>query len=100
MLILPLRRPTENREGHGVARKRVEIIIETERVVHISSPSKSIIFWCDACARRVPALTVDETALVLRLSVEEILRQIEDRRLHFIQTAASLTRICSSSLLK
>jgi hypothetical protein len=100
MLILPLRRATENREGAIVTIKRVEIIIETERIVQISSRSKSLIFWCPACARLMPALTVDETALALGASVEEVLRRIEAGQFHLLQTNAGLARVCSSSLLK
>ena len=83
-----------------MVRKRVEIIIETERVVHISSPSRSLIFWCQACARPMPALSLDETAAVLRTSADEILRRLGERRLHLIQMKAGPLRICSSSLFK
>ncbi len=83
-----------------MAGKKIEIIIETERTLHISSRSKSIIFWCDSCARSVPALTVNETALVLRVSADEILRKIEDRELHPVQASAGALRVCSGSLLK
>ena len=83
-----------------MGRKRVEIIIETERVVHISSRSKSLIFWCDSCGRPVPALTLSETAVVFGMRAEEILRKIADRELHLIQMAESLPRICSISLFK
>lgn len=86
--------------GAKVAGKKIEIIIETERVLHISSRSKSIIFWCEACARSVPALTLNETALVFRVSEDEILRKLEDRQLHLIEACARPLRICSSSLLK
>ncbi|HEX8176239.1 MAG TPA: hypothetical protein VF543_14070 [Pyrinomonadaceae bacterium] len=80
--------------------KRVEIIIETERIVQISSRSKSLIFWCVTCAKLMPAFTVDETALVLRASREEVLRRLEAGQLHLLGNNAGPARVCSSSLLK
>jgi excisionase family DNA binding protein len=83
-----------------VGRKRTEIIIETERIIYISSRSDSSVLWCEVCARRVLMLTAEEAAAVLRVSVEEILRKIEDGQLHYVQMRGSSLRICPNSLLK
>ena len=100
MLILPLRRWTENREVRGVGKKRTEITIETERILFISRRSNSYIFWCDRCARRVPALTLEEAAAVTRGKVYEILQKIEEEQIHCVHAPVSSLRICSNSLLK
>lgn len=82
-----------------MGKKRREIIIETERILFISSRSASSILWCAQCARRVLMLTVEEAAAVMGVGVDEIYRKIEARQLHCIQLPGSRLRICPNSLL-
>ena len=84
-----------------MGRKRTEIIIETERVLFISSRrSADTLVWCEPCGRLLPMLTAEETATVLRLSVEEVLRMLEDGQLHSVQLTGGRLRICPNSLLR
>jgi hypothetical protein len=99
-LILLLRRCTENREERGVGRKRTEITIETERIIYISGRSDSSLFWCEGCARRVPMLNAEEAAALMRISIDEIIRKIEEGEFHYVQLNGGRPRICLNSLLK
>ena len=83
-----------------MGKKRREIIIETERILFISSRSASSFLWCTPCARRVLMLTVEEAAAVMRVSVEEIFRKLEAQQLHSVQLPGSRLRICPNSLMK
>jgi hypothetical protein len=100
MLILPLRGGAGNREGCSVGRKRTEIIIETERILIINRRSTSSILWCERCGTPLPMLTLEEAALVMRVSVGEVLRRIEDQRLHCVRLPGATLRICPNSLMK
>jgi hypothetical protein len=83
-----------------VGRKRTEITIETERILLISRRPDGSIRWCDRCARRVLMLTVNEAAAVLRISVDEMMRKLEDQQLHFVQRPGERLLICPNSLLE
>lgn len=83
----------------GVGRKRTEITIETERILLISRRSGSSILWCDSCGRSLPMFTIEEAAAVMRVSVDEILRMMEDGQLHLAQMREGRVRICPRSLL-
>jgi hypothetical protein len=83
-----------------VGRKRREITIETERILIISRRSASSTLWCERCGRSLPTLSVEEAALVMRVSPGEILRQIANQQLHCVQLAGKTARICPNSLMK
>ena len=99
LLILPLRRETENREGSGVGRKRREVTIETERVLFISRRRNNQVLWCDRCAREVSMVTVDEAAMMMRSTSRTIFKLAEAGRLHSTETTEGRLLICSNSLL-
>jgi hypothetical protein len=83
-----------------VGRKRTEITIETERIIHISGRSDSSLLWCEDCARRVPMLYAEEVAALMRISIDEIIRKIEEGQFHYLQLSGGPPRICLNSLLK
>lgn len=83
-----------------MGRKRIEIIIETERILLISRRSESYDLWCERCGQSLPMLTVEEAAAVLGVHVDEVFRRIEDQRLHSVQMTGRRMRICPNSLLK
>ena len=82
-----------------MGRRRREVIIETERVLQISSRTGRSIHWCDLCSRQMPMLTVEEAAAMMGVSTDEILRKMMDDELHFLQTPGKIVRICPNSLL-
>ena len=77
--------------------RRIEITIETERVLSISSRFTA---WCAACAEMRVMVRVDEAAALVRVSAREIDWQIETGQLHSTETPAGLQFICLNSLLK
>ena len=78
----------------------MEITIETERILLISRRSDSSSFWCERCGQPVLMLTVEEAAAIMRVSVEEIFRRLEDQQLHGIKAVGSPLRICPNSLIQ
>jgi excisionase family DNA binding protein len=83
-----------------VGKKRTEITIETERILLISRRNGNCFLWCERCGQTFPMLTVEEAAAVLRVSRDELLRKLEDRQLHCVQTPAGFIRICPNSLMR
>lgn len=77
--------------------RRIEITIETERVLSIS---RRLVTWCAACAEPVAMVRVDEAAAVTGVSSHAIHCQIEAGRLHFTETPEGWPLICLNSLLK
>jgi hypothetical protein len=81
-----------------VGKKRIKIILESERVLVIRRPKDKPVLWCDRCARAVAMLTVDEAAIAARASSRLIFQWAEAGRLHFTETPEGRLYICPNSL--
>jgi excisionase family DNA binding protein len=79
-------------------KKRTEITIETDRVVVISRRNLSAQSWCGACGKRVSMITIDEAAMLARVSSRTVYRWVEDERLHFTETSDGRLLVCSESI--
>src|SRR5947209_15101331 len=90
----------EEKEKSLGMKRRVEISVETTRVLVISREQRRRIFWCADCAAEVEMLTVDEAAAVSSTDPRAIFRLLEDRKLHFNETPGSPILICPNSLFK
>ena len=78
-------------------KKRMEITIETERLLLVSNRNSPII-WCEACAAAVRMVTVDEAAAFTGESSLSIYRRAEAGQLHFAETLAGSLFVCLNSL--
>ena len=79
-----------------VARRRVEITVEREALV--CSPPPSFEAICAECGRQVVMVNPSSAALVAQVSVREIYRWIDAKKLHFIEAASGDLYLCAASL--
>ena len=77
--------------------RRIEITIETDRVLSIS---RRFAAWCAACADLTAMVRVDEAAALAGVSERTICWRMEAGQLHCTETPAGLRLICLNSLLK
>ena len=78
-------------------RKRTEITIETDRTFYISSP-RIVLSWCAQCEAQVEMLTVDEAAILRRVSSRAMFQRVESQQVHASENANGLLLICLNSL--
>ena len=78
-------------------KKRIEVTIETERLL-IASNRKVATIWCDACSRLVKMISVDEAAALTGQTERTIYGWVESGRLHFSETPEGRLRICLNSI--
>jgi hypothetical protein len=55
-------------------------------------------YWCDTCMQLVSMISVEEAAMISRMSAEVVYSKIEDRCLHVMQTSSGAYFICLRSL--
>ncbi len=77
--------------------RRIEIAIETERVLSIS---RRFTTWCAACADLTVMVRVDEAAALAGVSSRTVYWRMETGQLHVTETPEGLRLICLNSLLK
>ena len=81
-----------------IRKKRTEITIETDRVVVIRRRGQQPSLWCDSCGQAVVMVTVDEAAMLARVSSRTMYSWVEADWLHFTETPDGLLLVCLSSL--
>jgi hypothetical protein len=84
--------------GRSHLKRRVEITVETERVLLVRGRSVSFTAWCPGCEARVRMVTAGEAAHLSELSAREIFRRVESGALHFAETAEGELLVCRESL--
>src|SRR5207253_396496 len=77
--------------------RRIEITIETDRVLSISRRFPT---WCTACAELTVMVRVDEAAALAGVRERTICWRMEAGQLHFKETPEGVHLICLNSLLK
>jgi hypothetical protein len=55
-------------------------------------------YWCEVCMTLVKMISVEEAAMISRVSAEIIYQNIENRCLHFIRVSSGAYFVCLSSL--
>ena len=78
-------------------KKRVEVTIETERLL-IASNRKSANIWCDDCSSLVKMISVDKAAALAEQTERTIYGWVESGRLHFFETPEVRLLICLNSI--
>jgi hypothetical protein len=82
-----------------IRRKRVEITVETRRLVVRRGMSQAP-DWCAECSAPVQSVTPGEAAALPGVSTGTVYCRAEAGRLHFVETAARSPMICLNSLLR
>jgi len=77
--------------------RKIEITIETDRVLSIS---RRFATWCAACADLTIMVRVDEAAALAGVSARTVYWRMETGQLHCTETPEGLQLICLNSLLK
>lgn len=77
--------------------RRIEITIETDRVLSIS---RRFATWCAACADLTVMVRVDEAATLAGISTRTVYWRMEAGQLHSTETPEGLQLFCLNSLLK
>jgi hypothetical protein len=80
-------------------KRRTKITMEKHEVYVIRSSRKLGGVLCNECSERVFLVTVDEAVQISSLSSRAIYRLIEERRIHFAETADGVGLICPATLL-
>lgn len=79
-------------------KRRIEITVETTRVLLAERRSVAVTAWCASCEGRVRMLTPEEAARLARTSARAIYRRVEEEKLHFAETEEGDLLICRDSL--
>jgi hypothetical protein len=77
--------------------RRMRITIQTERLLVINR-SRSLYSLCAACGDEVRMVTIDQAAVLARVTSREIYREVEAGMIHFIETTEGSLLICVNSL--
>jgi hypothetical protein len=80
-----------------MAKRRVEMMVETERVV--LRGRKPQVSWCENCGAPSLKLTIEQMTIVTGEDESTISRLIESSVLHQSRSTDGLTRICLHSLM-
>lgn len=85
--------------------KRTEVTIETQEVWIVHRPNNEGQFvkrtqgWCQSCEAQVELLMPDEAASLTGQSLRQIFQQIEQMKLHFLETSTGGVMLCLPSLI-
>lgn len=83
----------------GTVKRRVEVIVETERTIEVGSRVVASGNWCEGCGSHTTMLTLEMAAAMACLGSGAIYHWIENAEFHFQRTRAGLVRICPRSFL-
>ena len=77
--------------------RRMKITIETERLL-VMRRGMSLFSFCASCGDEVRMVTIDQAAMLARLTAREIYREVEAGMLHFLETTDGSLLVCFRSL--
>ena len=81
-----------------MTRRRVEIMLERERLLVVERREVSITDWCVACGLRVRMVMPDEAARLTGATSRGVYRLVETGQLHFFEEPNVGLLICFESL--
>jgi excisionase family DNA binding protein len=81
-----------------VARRRVEITFERERLLFVGRRTVSITEWCRDCGARVRMVMPDEAARLTGATARTVYQLVEAGRLHFSEGQGAGLLVCLESL--
>lgn len=77
---------------------RTEIIVETHEVMVIRRRSKALKPSCPICGDETTMLSLDEATAIFGLSTLEICQLVNEKKIHFTETAIRVLLVCPESL--
>jgi len=77
-------------------RTRTEIIVERDRWVVVNRRTRTV--WCRDCSRQAEMLSIDDAAILARVSSRTIFQWAESGVVHSTETPEGLLLICPISL--
>jgi hypothetical protein len=86
------------KEANSLARRRVEITLERERLLVVERREVSITDWCGACGSRVRMVIPDEAARLAGTTARWVYRLVETGQLHFFEGPDLGLLVCFESL--
>ena len=81
-------------------RRRTTTTIEQHEVLVMKSTRRLIRVFCPECSDRVLLIILDEAVKLSGTSSRAIHQQIEEKGIHFVETADGLVLICPVSVLR
>jgi hypothetical protein len=85
-------------KGETSTKRRIEIIVETHRVLTIETRRISAVGWCPGCGLRVRMVTAENASRIAQVTPRTIYRWAETGQLHFTESQDGLLLICIESL--
>lgn len=83
-----------------MAKRRVEITFERERLLIVGRRSVSMTAWCGGCGARVLMVMPEEVARLHGVTARAVYQMVEASQVHFLETADGILLICCDSLEK
>ncbi len=80
-------------------RRRIEITVESHRILVMHRRSSLLEGWCERCGKQVAMIHLQEAAHE-GLSSRAITSRVEEGQFHFTASADGLSFICLNSLLE
>ena len=85
-------------KGETITKRRIEIIVEKQRVLTIGTRRISAVGWCASCGLRVRMVTAEDASRIAQVTPRTIYRWAETGQLHFTESQDGLLLICVNSL--
>jgi hypothetical protein len=79
--------------------RRTKITVETERLLVISRTRGAVESWCESCGAAARLVGLDEASALSGHDQRQLVHQVEDGSLHFIESPRGRLLICLNSLL-
>lgn len=80
-------------------RRRLEISRETERLVVVRRQGRPVTAQCEICGGEVRLVGLEEAALISGKSLRQLVRETDDKTVHYLETPDGLLLICLNSLI-
>lgn len=67
-------------------KRRIEITVETERLLRVGIPQRKVAARCTESEARVSSVTLEEAAALMSGGPDSIYRRVENGYIHYIET--------------
>lgn len=85
--------------GGIVIRRKIQITVESERVLVMRQAKDGTRSWCDVCAKQVEMLRVADLSGSALTSLSTIFGEAPSSKPHLVKAPSGLTFVCLNSLV-